>query len=1030
MIIKSLYCKNFMKFRELCLREIPEKGLIGIIGENEAGKSTIGEAISFGLFGKCTREEDGVENILFWGADEGIVEVRVSFSTDLYTIIRKFSKEDHSLSIRNETDGRVLSPEEMELFYEEKLKLSFKEFRYSSYVAQKELAIIQNRVEDRIEVIGSMLGLDKLETSKETIRKVYESSKIDIESINLRIEEVKSDLSGVQNELVEKQDVLAEIDRLNAEKELQGRKIQEKETRLREMLQYEASFQECKILKEKEHILKDNLAALEKRMQEFSRDNLDLKAQLEEIRNREEMIKKLLVEQDQLAVEEQSLQEKDRQYQDYVQICSSIKSVESMIALKQKSVESLQESIRGLKEEIAEMEREKSDIDQEISQIEDMASELDKKRLVLDEDMKTSKALQSELEGSEQVKVRLEKISSINKLYETVSEEIEMLNARYFKESKDCRATLEKIQDILVELGQRIIKFNDRDIIEGKKNLLHNHNSKENLYGGLFALSLVGVISWVLYSKILIYSSFGIIPVLFLGAAIVSRKKGIVLEKEIESDLLLTSEKKDAIDAEYTRANEQKNDFERRLGDLEAKLKIIQGLKLGTAYEIENSLRLLRSGGDSQFEFSLTKIRDFLNENEIEDSIPEYLQKVNSEMDMVTKKKSELDVLAGKIERSKSEIRLLEEKCSSLESCSVSLKKLTEKIGRKEKELTKFEGMIQEDLSAISRFESEIRELKGKAADLHDEAVTDDARKEISKALKLKEGNIAELKSTVSVLNEKMNVGTVKTEELKKLTNERDVLAEKIAEIAEECSNIENRLRDIGFSLETLSVLRNEINENNLGVRAILEEIALKNGLLDKFSDAEMRKKSLNEKLASLEDQESILRDNILYFPEVIKMYDLTNENIIRKIKPQIERYFATYLPKLTNNRYKKVSLQEDFSIRIFSDEKNDYVPVKNLSGGTEDQILLMFRLAFSKALFPGMHVTDEGISFHQFLFLDEPISSFDQKRQNAFIELLRMMEKLYQQIFVISHITELENKMDYFIKAEVASNVLEVDRI
>ena len=55
MIIKSLYCKNFMKFRVLDLREIPDKGLIGIIGENEAGKSTIGEAISFGLFGKCTR---------------------------------------------------------------------------------------------------------------------------------------------------------------------------------------------------------------------------------------------------------------------------------------------------------------------------------------------------------------------------------------------------------------------------------------------------------------------------------------------------------------------------------------------------------------------------------------------------------------------------------------------------------------------------------------------------------------------------------------------------------------------------------------------------------------------------------------------------------------------------------------------------------------------------------------------------------------------------------------------------------------
>ncbi|MBW3019657.1 AAA family ATPase, partial [Candidatus Woesearchaeota archaeon] len=175
---------------------------------------------------------------------------------------------------------------------------------------------------------------------------------------------------------------------------------------------------------------------------------------------------------------------------------------------------------------------------------------------------------------------------------------------------------------------------------------------------------------------------------------------------------------------------------------------------------------------------------------------------------------------------------------------------------------------------------------------------------------------------------------------------------------------------------------------------------------------------------------EKQLRDNILYFPEVIKLYGQTRDNIIRKIKPQIERYFSIYLPKLTNNRYKKVSLQKDFSVRIFSDEKDDYVPIKNLSGGTEDQILLMLRLAFSKALFTGLQEVDGNHAFHQFLFLDEPISSFDQKRQNAFIELLRMMEKSYQQIFVISHISELENKTDYFIKAEPSSNVLKVERL
>ncbi len=84
---------------------------------------------------------------------------------------------------------------------------------------------------------------------------------------------------------------------------------------------------------------------------------------------------------------------------------------------------------------------------------------------------------------------------------------------------------------------------------------------------------------------------------------------------------------------------------------------------------------------------------------------------------------------------------------------------------------------------------------------------------------------------------------------------------------------------------------------------------------------------------------------------------------------------------------------------------------IDDLSGGTEDQLLLSLRLAFAKALTP------EGAQF--FLFLDEPISSFDEQRRTSFLDFLKLLETNFQQIFLISHLTGLEDFVDNFIRIE-----------
>lgn len=78
MIITDLQAENFRKYENLHLENLPEQGLIAVNGNNEAGKSSIGDAICFALFGrtdKLTGERIG--KLVRWG--EQSVKITLSF---------------------------------------------------------------------------------------------------------------------------------------------------------------------------------------------------------------------------------------------------------------------------------------------------------------------------------------------------------------------------------------------------------------------------------------------------------------------------------------------------------------------------------------------------------------------------------------------------------------------------------------------------------------------------------------------------------------------------------------------------------------------------------------------------------------------------------------------------------------------------------------------------------------------------------------------------------------------------------------
>lgn len=100
------------------------------------------------------------------------------------------------------------------------------------------------------------------------------------------------------------------------------------------------------------------------------------------------------------------------------------------------------------------------------------------------------------------------------------------------------------------------------------------------------------------------------------------------------------------------------------------------------------------------------------------------------------------------------------------------------------------------------------------------------------------------------------------------------------------------------------------------------------------------------------------------------------------------------YLKILTMNRYTDIKIDNSFSIKIYSSEKNDWFnPKDELSAGTIDQIYISARLALTEIL-SGNRKTP--------IFFDDPFLTFDSERRESLINnLVALSEK--HQIFIFT---------------------------
>ncbi|MBI5301600.1 MAG: AAA family ATPase [Chloroflexi bacterium] len=134
-----------------------------------------------------------------------------------------------------------------------------------------------------------------------------------------------------------------------------------------------------------------------------------------------------------------------------------------------------------------------------------------------------------------------------------------------------------------------------------------------------------------------------------------------------------------------------------------------------------------------------------------------------------------------------------------------------------------------------------------------------------------------------------------------------------------------------------------------------------------------------------------------------VEIVSLARRRIVQKVLPATMDYMRRILPTITRDRYHDAQLDaESYKIQVWDERANAFKEKNIFSGGTRDQFSLALRLAFALATMP-----QERGSAPSFIFLDEPLGSFDDERADALIYLLTEGEiaRAFDQIFLISHV-------------------------
>ena len=240
------------------------------------------------------------------------------------------------------------------------------------------------------------------------------------------------------------------------------------------------------------------------------------------------------------------------------------------------------------------------------------------------------------------------------------------------------------------------------------------------------------------------------------------------------------------------------------------------------------------------------------------------------------------------------------------------------------------------------------------------------------------------LKATCpKVAEAQYNLGAMMNEAKGQLSRLTEKLVSKIKEQQNKCSELESNFTKIE------DLVKENIKK--------LEDVLAKGARCTALEDSLI---AMNDNCSSLKDER-----NVKFY--MAELAEGTLNSVRERLRRELTLSYKELMPKITADRYTSIRFNENFGIEVFSSDRGDFVPLHQLSSGTNDPFVLIFQIILLQG-FMSSRQHDQ-----HFLFLDEPLLAVDGVRYQNLSDLLPGMCDGLQQVFLCRPPQDQKGTMD-----------------